>query len=271
MSSQPANPAPLDVHRIEQCLGNLRAAFNVQVLQECDSTSTRLIENALPEDGRIQIVAAERQTAGRGRRGREWQAWPGGSLTFSARWTFAPGAQVPAGLSLTAGLAVACVLEARGIIGVQLKWPNDVLILGNKLAGILVELQPGQGRTPIAVIGIGINMQLPADTSIAGQNGVTDIASHLHPLPQRNELLAELLTRLHSLFDTYASAGFTALRGAWQQRNAFASLPVTISGEGGLLTGICAGVDDDGALLLKTDTGLTRILSGEVSLRANNA
>jgi len=261
---------PLDREQIHLHLGNLRHAFDVRVLQQCDSTSTRLIEDPADDDGRIQVIAAEIQHAGRGRRGRPWQAWPGGSLTFSVRWTFGPEAQVPAGLSLAAGLAVACVLEARGIVGVQLKWPNDVLVLGEKLAGILVELQPGRQRKPVAVIGIGINMRLPPEISISGQNGVTDLHSHLPtPSQDRNEWLAALLTQLHSLFDTYANAGFTALQGAWQQRNAFANLPVMISGEGGTVTGICEGVDENGALLLRTDTGVNRILSGEVSLRAN--
>ena len=80
-------------------------------------------------------------------------------------------------------------------------------------------------------------------------------------------MLAIILTEMHRLFDTYAAGGFPALRGAWQQRNAFAELPVRIVSDDDIRTGICAGVDDDGALLLRTDTGVQRILAGDVSLR----
>lgn len=267
MNASESSPL-LDTATIAAGLGPLAPDFALQVLQECPSTNAVLMDAPPADDGRVHVVVAERQTAGRGRRGRQWQSWPGGSLTFSALWRFAPGAPVPAGLSLVAGLAVVRCLEGLGVAGLQLKWPNDVLVNGHKLAGILVELQPGRGRTPAAVIGIGLNLRLPADAHIPDQPGVTDLAHHLGTLPSRSALLALLLRELHALLGTYAAAGFTALRGAWQQRNAFADLPVTISGEGTVMTGTCLGVDDDGALLVRTDHGTHRILSGEVSLRA---
>ncbi|AYH42537.1 biotin--[acetyl-CoA-carboxylase] ligase [Azoarcus sp. DN11] len=266
--SSSTSDAPLNAAAILQQLGDLAGTFDVQVLEECASTNSVLMDTTPADDGRIHAVVAERQTAGRGRRGRQWQSWPGGSLTFSTLWRFAPGAPVPAGLSLVAGLAVVRALEKLGVQGLQLKWPNDVLVHGHKLAGILVELLPGRGRTPAAVVGIGINLHLPADAHIPDQPAVTDLGQHLEPLPDRNRLLAAVLAELHVLFDTYAAAGFPALRGAWQQRNAFADLPVRVSGDGRELTGICIGVDDDGALLLRTDEGPIRILTGDVSLRA---
>ena len=258
----------LDPASILGQLGPLASTFALQVRDECPSTNGVLMDAPPPDDSRVHVVVAERQTAGRGRRGRQWQSWPSGSLTFSALWRFAPGAPVPAGLSLVAGLAVVRAFESLGVQGLQLKWPNDVLVNGHKLAGILVELQPGRGRTPAAVIGIGVNLRLPPDVHIPDQPAVTDLAHHLEVVPTRSALLALLLRELHALFETYAAAGFSALRGAWQQRNAFADLPVTISGEGDSLSGICVGVDDDGALLVRTVDGTQRILSGEVSLRA---
>lgn len=235
----------------------------------CTSTNSALIEATPADDGFIHVLIADRQSAGRGRRGRQWLSWDDGSLTFSALWRFAPGAPVPAGLSLVAGLALARALEELGAQGVQLKWPNDVLIHGDKLAGILVELLPGRGRTPAAVIGIGINLQLPADAQVPEQRGVTDLAHALDTAPPtRATVLAAVLAELRSLLDTYATAGFVALRDAWQQRNAFADLPVCISGEAETLQGICRGVDEDGALLLETAVGMRRVLVGDVSLRA---
>jgi BirA family transcriptional regulator, biotin operon repressor / biotin---[acetyl-CoA-carboxylase] ligase len=97
--------------------------------------------------------------------------------------------------------------------------------------------------------------------------GVTDLARCLPVPPGSNLLLGLVLTQLYRLFDVYAAAGFSALRGAWQQRNAFADLPVRIIGETDELAGVCAGVDEDGALLLRTPGGVQRVLSGEVSLR----
>ena len=265
----PTPNAPLNAGVIAHHLGELGNAFHLTTLAECASTNSELMDAPPPDDGRTHVVVSEVQSAGRGRRGRQWQSWPGCSLTFSTLWRFAAGAPVPAGLSLVAGLAVVRTLEQLGLAGLQLKWPNDILVHGAKLAGILVELLPGRGHSLAAVVGIGINLHLPPGTQIPDQPGVTDLASHLPTLPDRNELLAHLLREMHALFQTYAAAGFPALRGAWQQRNAFADLPVRIIGEQKEIAGTCIGVDDDGALLVRTDdAGTVRVLSGEVSLRA---
>lgn len=257
----------LDAGAVVAALEGRAGGFALEIVPECDSTSSRLLETLPPDDGRIHVLAADRQTAGRGRRGRMWQSWPGAGLTFSALWRFAPSSLVPAGLSLVVGLAVARTLEDLGVEGVQLKWPNDVLIHGKKIAGILVELNSGRGRAPAAVIGIGINLNLPTGATVDYATGVTDLASCLAAPPGPNRLLAQVLVQLQTLLDVYVVAGFGALRGAWLQRNAFADLPVRIVGEALELAGTCAGVDEDGALLLLTSAGMQRVLSGEVSLR----
>lgn len=239
----------------------------MQVLAECDSTNSVLSATGPRDDGRVPLVVAESQTAGRGRRGRSWLAWPGASLTFSVLWRFPDGAPVPSGLSLVVGLALAVALEKLGVAGVRLKWPNDVLIEERKLAGILVELQSGRGRGPAAVIGIGLNMALPA-AAIPGQPAVCSLADCLADVPDRNQVLAGILAELQDLLGVCGVAGFDALRGAWEQRNAHAGRAVRILGEGIELEGVCQGVDEDGALLLATEQGVQRILSGEVSLRA---
>jgi BirA family transcriptional regulator, biotin operon repressor / biotin---[acetyl-CoA-carboxylase] ligase len=253
-------------------LGARAHDFAIEWVACCDSTNARLVDAPPADDGRVHVLVADRQTAGRGRRGRQWLSWEGASLTFSLLWRFAPGTPAPAGLSLAAGLALARALEQFGVEGVQLKWPNDVLVHGDKLAGILVELLPMRGRPPAAVIGIGLNLRLPADAAIPDQAGVADLAGALGGAlagepPSRPALLAAILGEFHRLFETYAAAGFPALRGAWEQRNAFADLPVAIRGESATLYGTCAGVDDDGALLLRTVDGVQRVLAGDVSLR----
>ena len=256
---------PLSADAIRQHLAARAASFDVQVVAECPSTNSVLMGAASSDNGRVPVLVAERQTAGRGRRGREWLAWPGASLTFSLRWRFPADAPVPAGLSLVVGLALALVVEKLGLTGVQLKWPNDVLVDGRKLAGILVELVPGRSGTS-AVIGIGLNVALPPEAVIPGQPAVS-LADCLAAAPDRNKLLAQILAELQDLLDLYSVAGFAALRGGWEQRHAYAGRPVCILGEGAPVEGVCQGVDEDGALLLATDAGLRRVLSGDVSLR----
>ncbi|MDR1227913.1 MAG: biotin--[acetyl-CoA-carboxylase] ligase [Azoarcus sp.] len=260
-------PSP-DLAALAHALGPLAPAFAIRWAETCDSTNSALLEAPPENDGKIHVLAATRQTAGRGRRGRQWLAWPGASLTFSALWRFTPAASAPAGLSLAVGLALARALEKLGVAAVALKWPNDVLAHGAKLAGVLVELLPGRRAAPAAVIGIGLNLRLPAEAVIPGQpGGVTDLAREMAGPPAREPVLAAILAELHPTLATYERAGFGLLKNAWQQRNAFANLPVRVSGEGADIAGICLGADEDGALLVRDATGVRRVLAGEVSLR----
>ena len=258
--------AALDSARLIACLGADAPAFALDLRPTCASTNAELLALAPSAPaGVIPVLACDRQHAGRGRRGRAWLAWPGASLTFSALWRFPVGAPVPAGLSLVAGVAVARTLEQLGVAGVELKWPNDIQVHGRKLGGILVELSGG--REVAAVVGIGINLSLPPGAEVPGRTDVSALDQLIDTPPAPERLLAELLRTQRALFDTYTSAGFPAFAGAWNQRNAHADLPVRVSGEQIELSGVCLGVDADGALLLRTDTGVQRVLAGDVSLR----
>ena len=261
-------PSP-DLNQLTQALDTLAPAFHIRWVDTIASTNSALVEAPPEDDSRIHVLVASEQTAGRGRRGRQWLSWQGASLTFSVLWRFAPRAPVPAGLSLAVGIALASALEGLGLSDVALKWPNDVLVHGAKLAGVLVEVLPGKRIE--AVIGIGVNLALPDNCNIPRYDGnalaVGALADELATPPSREALLAAILTRLHPVLSTYGSAGFGLLRSAWQQRNAFANLPVRVFGENIDICGICAGVDEDGALLIDTDTGKRRVLAGEVSLR----
>lgn len=281
-------PSSLSSSSIVHALGHLADRFALEVVDECDSTNSVLRDAPPKNDGRLPVLIARHQHAGRGRRGRSWQAWPGLSLTFSLFWRFTssaghpqraredasseppapPSSAPPAGLSLVVGLAVAQALDRVGLNGVQLKWPNDVLVRGNKLAGILVELLPGRERgTAAAVIGIGLNLGLPAATCLPYPASVTALSHELAAPPDSNTLTAVLLTALHDMLIQYAQRGFTALRPAWQAYHAFDQLPVKLQDDQTTIAGICAGVDEDGALLLDTRQGRMRILAGDVSLR----
>ncbi|MCL2644373.1 MAG: biotin--[acetyl-CoA-carboxylase] ligase [Betaproteobacteria bacterium] len=261
-------PAP-NLAALTAALGSLAPAFGIRWVEECASTNSVLLDAPPVNDGRAHVLVATRQSAGRGRRGRQWLSWSEASLTFSVLWRFAPGALAPAGLSLAVGLALARALEKLGVPSVTLKWPNDVLVHGAKIAGILVEVSPERSGALTAIIGIGLNLRLPADTVIPGQEGgVTDLARGLGEVPTRETLLAAILSELHPMLMAYASSGFGLLRKAWQQRNAFANLSVRVSGDGLDVSGLCLGVDEEGALLVRANKNMHRVYAGDVSLRS---
>jgi BirA family transcriptional regulator, biotin operon repressor / biotin---[acetyl-CoA-carboxylase] ligase len=249
---------PLVIASIAAALGSLASRFDVDVVAECASTNTLLMARAdsLPSGA---VVAAERQTAGRGRMGRIWHAAPDDSLTFSLLWRLPRGVS-PSGLSLAVGVGVAEALRELGAADVTLKWPNDILRDGKKLGGILIEL-----ASTSAIIGIGLNLLLPADLP-------EDVKRNAAPLGvdvDRNDLLARLLASLHGVLESFNRGGFAALRERWLALNAYADAPVRILSEfAATLEGRCAGVDADGALLLQTACGVRRVISGDVSLRA---
>jgi len=254
----------LDAAAVRAQLGPRAADFQLELLDACDSTNTRLLERARSGAPAGQVLACELQNAGRGRRGNRWQSGLGGNLTFSLLWRFAPGAAGLSGLSLAAGVAVARALASLGFAGVQLKWPNDLLHAGRKLGGILIEL-----HGDAAVIGIGFNLRLRPGVRAAIAQAVTDLASISAPVPLRNRLLAVTLIELAQVLEQFAAQGFAPLREEWMDRHAYQGKPVTLSsGDGKSVAGRAAGVAEDGALLLQTAQGLERFVNGELSLRA---
>lgn len=255
----PALREPLSVAAVAAALGGLAVRFDVDVLDDCDSTNSELMARAEAGAPSGTVIAARRQTAGRGRLGRSWIAEPDASLVFSLLWRFPPGTW-PAGLSLAVGVGLAEALEGLGVADIALKWPNDLLRDGRKCGGVLVELVPGDSRS--AVIGVGLNLALPAglpdDVAAAGLD--------LEDSPA--EILARLLAGLHGALTDFGSGGFAALRDRWLARCAHRDAAVRILSEHApALEGRCIGVDVDGALMVETGVCIQRILSGDVSLR----
>ncbi|MFA7270316.1 MAG: biotin--[acetyl-CoA-carboxylase] ligase [Sterolibacterium sp.] len=259
-------PEPLDLAAIATALGDLSKRFDVHILGECDSTNTRLMAFAESGAPAGSVIVAEHQTAGRGRRGHRWLSATGASLTFSLLWRFPPERSL-AGLSLAAGVALARALEGLGVAGIALKWPNDVLLRGGKLAGVLIELVPGS-RTSAAVIGVGLNLRLTDELPPEIRQNAAALADAMTTLPASGIVLAQLLMALHDAMQCFAEHGFAGLRNAWLERHAYAGQVVRLVSEfASPLEGCCRGVDSDGALLLETPAGMQRIISGEVSLR----
>jgi BirA family biotin operon repressor/biotin-[acetyl-CoA-carboxylase] ligase len=271
------SPNFLNVKAITSSIGELDAArgrttpVTVEVVEQLDSTSSELMRRLARRDIHGNAIAAEWQTAGRGRRGRTWTAIVGGGLTFSLGWRFEQGAGFLAGLSLAVGVAVARALEAEGFNGVRLKWPNDLIHKHLKLGGILIELNGDALGPSTTVIGIGLNIRLPAAARKDITQPVTDLASvagRRAPPIDRNRLLARLLVELADVLDRYSREGFAPFVVEWQRRHAYQGKPVRLTLPDGIaVSGKVAGVDASGALVLADGPRRARFLAGEITLR----
>jgi len=251
-------------------LGSHASRFAIEVLDSTESTNSLLLARAAGA-ATGSVIVAEWQTHGRGRRGRPWHSLPGAALTFSLLWRFQQGAGFLSGLSLAVGVAACRALAALGVGEAGLKWPNDVLWRGRKLAGILIEMQGDVLGPSAAVIGIGLNCRLPAALRDRIDQPVADLATACDEAPDRNRVLALLLIELARVLDEFARSGFAPLRDEWQRRHVWQGQAVSISlPDGSEVKGTADGVADDGAFLITTRTGQRRFHSGDVSVRANH-
>lgn len=260
---------PLDAAAVRAALGADARAFDLGIVATCASTNSLLLDAPSRADDLIPVLCCEYQTAGRGRRGRRWESAPGTGLTFSLRRCFGVPPARLSGLSLAVGLAVVQALEARGVAGLALKWPNDVLLHGGKLAGILIDLQADGAGETAAVIGIGLNVHgVPADIEVAQATLAPAALDTALVVPSRNVLLADLLRHLRDTLDVFAHHGFGALREPWLARHAWQRRQVCVRRDAAKdIVGECIGIDVDGALLVYADGSVQRILGGDVSLR----
>jgi len=257
----------LDADAIRGALGAAAARIEVEVIDECESTSALLAARAERGARSGAALACELQTAGRGRRGAAWHSGLGTGLTFSLLWRLEHGAAMPGGLSLAVGVACARALESSGARGIALKWPNDLLLGEAKLGGILVEAQAaGEGATD-AVIGIGLNVRMSESQRRAIPQPVADLADAGVHRP-RAAVLGCLLAALDAALAQFGREGFAAFRDEWTRRHAWQGLGVRLAvPPARTVEGIAAGVADDGALLVDTGRGVERFHSADVSLR----
>ena len=258
----------IDPVLLKERLGILAGRFNVDVLDACDSSSSELMRRAEHGAPAGTVIVADRQTAGRGRRGRNWLSSPESSLTFSLLWRFSGHAAGLSGLSLAVGVGLVRAMAALDATGVCLKWPNDVLLRSGddfaKLAGILIELVSDRRGTQV-IVGIGVNLAPPADELPQPAAGLCQACPQL---PDRHAVLAAILIQLAQVLDIFAVDGFFGLKTEWQHYHAWQDMAVQILGDGTVpTTGRCLGVDEDGSLLIETGGSVERIFSGDVSLR----
>lgn len=245
------------------------AAFELHY--EIDSTNSALLRRAaaLPTG---TVCLAEMQQAGRGRRGRDWVSPCARNLYLSLLWRFPRGPDALAGLGLVVGLAVLRGLEDAGVSGAGVKWPNDIVWRGAKLAGALIELSGESGGASCVVIGVGINVDMPravvGDT--IGQRWA-DVRTAADARVSRNRLAALVLHRLCQVLDRFQAGGLAAFMDEWRVRDVLCGQAVAVEDAGERKHGTARGVDAGGALLVEENGVLKAYHSGDVSVRAHPA
>lgn len=240
----------------------------LEVLEQIDSTNRLALLRAQEGGRRGHVIVAEQQTAGRGRRGRPWVSPFGCNIYCSVLWEFDGGAAALEGLSLAVGVAVAEALVAIGVPDVGLKWPNDVVWSGRKLAGILLEMVGDAAGRCQVVVGIGLNVAMVGDTRAASidQPWIDVFTARGAPV-SRNQLLAALLSSLLPALQCFEREGFASARPAWLALDSFFGREVAVHLGDSVVIGVAAGVGEAGALLVDTPQGRQQFHGGEVSLR----
>ena len=242
------------------------AIHRLRVLEETDSTNARLLAEA-PRSG-FDVLFAETQTAGRGRRGRSWHSPKGAHLYMSLGYVYAGNLSQLPPLALAVGLACAQAVTELTALPVRLKWPNDLYLDGRKLGGILIETQPlGNGQVHV-VVGIGLNVRMPAEAAAMIDQPWSDLQSAA-TIVDRNRLAAQILDSLVTTLYKFASDGFAAFRADFERHDLLLNREVDIHDASGVQRARARGVDANGALLVEMagDGVLRPLHAGEVSIR----
>lgn len=278
----------LDIYKVKgrgYCLARavtlLNAAKMSQLQESCcadilvqnitDSTNSQLMQKV--QDRLITelgyTIVAEAQTAGRGRRGRNWYSPFAASLYFSMYWRLEQGIQAAMGLSLVVAIAITRLLKQQYQLEAKVKWPNDVYIDGKKLCGILVELT-GQAHAGCdVIIGIGLNIRLPAQAFDSIDQQYIDLSMATGREIDRNLLVVLLQQQLITTLTQFTQTGFSSFVDEFNQYNQYRDKAVKLIGNSEI-KGTCLGVDQQGALLITTVTGVQAYFGGELSLRSGD-
>lgn len=247
-----------------------KQGFRAQLKHECSSSNDEIMALARQSADLAHkaLCVAHFQTKGRGRQGRSWVNRQGECLMFSLGWAFDKPQYELGSLALVVALACRRALADIGL-DVNIKWPNDLVVANDKLAGILIETARVENKT-VAVIGIGINFVLPKEVENA-----TSVQALFQTASKQGvsvkTLLNAVLAQLDVLLSEYAQNGFASCVGEYDAANRDTNRPVLLLQEGRVVhEGVVKGVDAQGALRLQTDKGEKTIVSGEISLRPDN-
>lgn len=246
----------------------------LEVLQVVDSTNRHVMAGLGGVEG-SHVCLAEQQTAGRGRRGRDWVSPYGRNIYLSCSYSFEGGAAVLEGLSLAVGVVVVSALSKLGLEGVELKWPNDLLWRGRKLGGVLLEMRgDASGRCDV-VVGLGLNVGMPevaSDDITQPWVDIKEIAELSgHCAVNRSQIAGQVVDALLSMLAVYSDQSFSAWRDGWLRLDAFRGKTVRLIAGAREVVGVSCGVDEGGALLLEVGGEVCSFSGGEVSLRLSDS
>ncbi|NUT75635.1 bifunctional biotin--[acetyl-CoA-carboxylase] ligase/biotin operon repressor BirA [Pseudomonas sp. C1C7] len=240
----------------------------VLVFDSIDSTNAEALRAIERLQAAPFLVLAERQTAGRGRRGRKWVSPFAENVYYSLVLRIDGGMRQLEGLSLVVGLAVMQSLRELGVPGVGLKWPNDVLVGQKKIAGILLELVGDPADVCHVVLGVGINVNMQMTDEVDQQ--WTSMRLEASRAFDRNRLVAELGGMLQKYLEQHRVGGFAAVQAEWEQNHLWQGRAVSLIAGANQIDGEVLGIDSQGALRLKVG-GVEKVFSGgELSLRLRN-
>jgi len=258
---------PLSAVTIRAQLAERQVQAEVEVVDEVDSTNGHLLDS--PETANGRVCLTEAQSTGRGRRGRGWVATPCHNIVMSMGWRFESGPAGLSGLSLAAGVAVLRALDEFGVHGAGLKWPNDILRDGRKLAGLLIDLRGEASGPSLVVLGLGLNVHLAPGDGARIDQPWTSLREVLPAPIDRNRLAALLIIHLSDMLRVFERDGFTAFCSEWQRRHLYAGKAVCLHTGQDEVLGTAEGIDVHGGLLVRIADGELRTFhSGDVSLRA---
>ena len=262
----------LDILDEDRVLSHLSAAWcerigSIDWFDRIDSTSDQLLREVTQAHQQIAVCIAESQTGGRGRRGRSWVSPFGCNLYFSVAYPFLAGVSGLVGLTPALGVALAQRLCAAGVSGIQVKWPNDLLLGGRKTAGVLVDLR-GEAVGPCwAVVGIGINLTMPDQLGRDVDQPWANVGTQLSAEMGRSDCLGTLLAGVLDCLQTVATEGPDGYLEAWDRFDALKGKRVLVDADGDALSGVARGVSEQGLLKLMTASGERLLMAGEVSVR----
>lgn len=258
----------LNENRIVAQLAEQNVSAKVEVHNLIDSTNSYLMRRLPNQNVPGQVCIAEYQSAGRGRRGRQWISPFGSHIYLSMYWYLEQGMSAAMGLSVVAALAVSDAIKALYQVDVELKWPNDIYFNGVKLAGILIDLE-GQAMEPChCVIGIGLNIKMSAKSAELVDQPWIDLSSAIGVEIDRNILAANIISALLKRLATHSETGINTMVAQWHSQDFYFNKPVALITGEKVTRGICRGINAQGALMLEVNGQVGPIYGGEVSLRA---
>ncbi len=241
--------------------------FELEIFPNIDSTNSYLFNQPLAD--KVKVCIADEQTAGRGRRGKNWYSPAGSNLYMSFAHRLHVEASALSGLSLAVGITLAETLQENCQDKIQVKWPNDLLVNGKKLSGILVEIKNETDGSYKIITGIGVNVSMP-EKAIDMINRPFISLEQCHPLRDisRGRLVANIISNVLDTMVEFENNGFGFFYQKWNQRDAWFGQSVEIEIGKNKILGKHTGIDSTGALLLEQDGEITSFSSGEVSLRS---